>query len=183
MHLIATAALTALLGRKRNVGHGGLPSFVGVMETAHVLPGRLRLYAPVLIGRRGAADQLQKSLARLEGVRAVEASSVSGSLLVCFAPDRVKPDMLLGAAIRLLGLEREVQRPPPSHIGEGIRQTGASLNHAIHEQTGGMIDLWTSVTLLLAAAGVRQLAAGNQFGWSLLWWAYRSTFPPVRSGE
>ncbi|MGD1036031.1 MAG: HMA2 domain-containing protein [Roseiarcus sp.] len=183
MHLITAAALTALLGRKRNVGHDGLPSFIGVMETAHVLPGRLRLRAPVLIGQRGAADQLQKSLARLDGVRAVEVSSVSGSLLVHFAPDRVKPDMLLGAAIRLLGLEREVQRPPPSHIGEGIRQAGESLNHAIHEQTGGMLDLGTSLTLLLAAAGVRQLAAGNQFGWPLLWWAYQSTFPPGRSGE
>ena len=183
MHLITAAALTALLGRKRNVGHDGLPSFIGVMETAHVLPGRLRLYAPVLIGQRGAAAQLQKSLASLEGVRAVEVSSVSGSLLVHFAPDRVKPDMLLGAAIRLLGLERDVQRPPPSHIGEGIRHAGESLNHAIHEQTGGMLDLGTSLSLLLVAAGIRQLAAGNQFGWPLLWWAYRSTFPPGRSGE
>ena len=59
----------------------------------------------------------------------------------------------------------------------GQRQAGESLNRD-HEQTGGMIDLWTSVTLLLVAAGVRQLAAGNQFGWPLLWWAYRSTFPP-----
>ena len=183
MHLITAAVLSALIGRKRNVAHGGLPSFTGVMETAHVLPGRLRLRAPVLVGQRGAAAQLQKSLARLEGVRAVEVSSVSGSLLVHFAPDRVKPDMLLGAAIRLLGLERDVQRPPPSYIGEGIRHAGESLNHAIHEQTGGMLDLGTSLTLLLVAAGIRQLAAGNQFGWPLLWWAYRSTFSPGRSGE
>ena len=78
-----------------------------------MLPGRLRLRAPVLIGQRAAADQLQKSLAGLDGIRAVAVSPVSGSLLVHFAPDRVKPDMLLGAAIRLLGLEREVQRPRP----------------------------------------------------------------------
>jgi hypothetical protein len=71
----------------------------------------------VLIGQRRAADQLQKSFARLDGILAVEVSPVSGSLLIRFAPDRVKPDMLLGAAIRLLGLEREIQRPPRSHIG------------------------------------------------------------------
>jgi hypothetical protein len=46
-----------------------------------------------------------------------------------------------------------------------------------------MLDLGTSLSLLLVAAGIRQLAAGNQFGWPLLWWAYRSTFPPGRSGE
>ena len=138
----------------------------------------------MLIGQRRAADQLQKSLARLDGIRAVEVSAVSGSVLVHFAPDRVKPDMLLGAVIRLLGLEKEIQRTPPSHLGEGIRQAGDSLNHAIHEQTGGMIDLWTSVTLLLVVVGVRQLAAGNaQLGWPLLWWAYRSMFPPERSGQ
>jgi hypothetical protein len=152
------------------------------MEVTHVLPGRLRLRAPVLVGQRRAGDQLQKSIARLDGVRAVEVSSVSGSVLVHFAADRVKPDMLMGAAIRLLGLEREIQRTPPSHIGEGIRQAGDSLNHAIHQQTGGVIDLWTSVPLVLVALGLRQLAAGNQFGWPLLWWAYRSMFPPERSG-
>jgi hypothetical protein len=183
MHLITAALLTALLGRKQGDGRDGLPSFAGVMEIAHVLPGRLRLRAPVLIGQRRAAEQLRKSLAGLDGIRAVAVSPVSGSVLVQFAPDRVKPGMVLGAAIRLLGLEREVQRTPPSRIGEGIRQAGESLNHAIHEQTGGMIDLWTSVPLLLVVVGIRQLAAGNQFGWPLLWWAYRSMFPPERSRE
>jgi len=114
----------------------------------------------------------------------VEVNPLSGSLLIQFAPDRVKPDMLLGAAIRLLGLEREIQRLPRSHIGEGIRQAGDSLNRAIHEQTGGLIDLWTSVALLLLAMGVRHVAAGNaQLGWQRLWWAYLAMFPPALRGR
>jgi hypothetical protein len=184
MHLITAAALTALFGRKRGVGHNPLPSFAGVMETTHVLPGRVRLRAPVLIGQRRAADELQKRFAQLDGIRAVEVNSVSGSLLIHFAPDRVKPDMLLGAAIRLLGLEREIQRPPRSYVGEGIRQAGDSVNRAIHQQTGGMIDLWTSVALLLLAMGIRHIAAGNpQLGWQRLWWAYLSMFPPALRGR
>lgn len=180
MHLITAAVLTALLGRKRGVNHDQLPSFAGVMETAHVLPGRVRLRAPVLIGQRAAADQLQKSFARLDGIRAVEVSSLSGSLLIHFDPDRVKPDMLLGAAIRLLGLERDIQRPPRSYVGEGILQAGESLNRAIHQQTGGVIDLWTSVALLLVALGIRHVAAGNQqLGTQRLWWAYLSMFSPA----
>ncbi|MGO9419757.1 HMA2 domain-containing protein [Roseiarcus sp.] len=137
--------------------------------------------APILIGQRAAADQLQKSLARLDGVRDVEVSCVSGSVLFRFRQDQVAPDLLMGAVIRLLGLEKDVQRTPPSHIGEGIRNAGESLNHAIYEQTGGVIDLWTSLTLLLVVSGTRQLAAGNQFGWPLLWWAYHSMFPPERT--
>ena len=169
MHLITAALLAALFGRDRTAGDQALPSFPGVMETVHVLPGRLRLRAPVLIGERAGADQLEKSLSRLEGVREVEVSSVSGTLLFRFAPDRVTPDLLMGAAVRLLGLERDVLQTPPSAIGEGIRNAGDSLNHAIYAQTGGALDLWTSLTLLLLASGVRQLAAGNPFGWPLLW--------------
>lgn len=184
MHLITAAVVSALLGRKRGAGHNPLPSFAGVMETAHVLPGRVRLRAPVLIGQRRAADQIQESLSRLDGIRAVQVSSVSGSLLIHFEPDRVKPDMLLGAAIRLLGLEREIQRPPRSYIGEGIHQAGDSLNRAIHEQTGGVIDLWTSVALLLLVMGIRHVATGNQqLGWQRLWWAYLSMFPPALRGR
>lgn len=180
MHLITAAVVTALLGGNRT-GHEGLPSFAGVMETVHLLPDRLRLRAPVLIGQRAAADQLKKSLTQLEGVRDVEVSAVSGSVLFRFAQGEVTPDLLMGAAIRLLGLEKDVERTPPSQIGEGIRNAGDSLNHAVYEQTGGVIDLWTSMTLLLVVSGVRQLAAGNQFGWPLLWWAYRSMFPPERT--
>ena len=184
MHLITTAVLTALLGRKRSIGHDGLPSFAGVIETAHVLPGRIRFRVPVLIGQRGAAEQLQKSLARLDGVRAVEANALSGSLLIHFTADRVRADMLMGAVIRLLGLEREIQRPPRSHIGDGIRHAGDSLNRAIHAQTGGMIDLWTSVALLLLVFGIRHVAAGNrQLGFQRLWWAYLAMFPPALRGR
>jgi len=184
MHLITAAVVSALLGRKRGVDHNRLPSFAGVIETTHVLPGRIRLRAPILIGQHRAADQLQKSLARLDGIRAVEINALSGSLLIQFAPDRVRPDMLLGAAIRLLGLEKEIQRPPRSHIGEGIRQAGDSLNRAIHQQTGGMIDLWTSVAVLLLGTGVRHVAAGNaQLGLQRLWWAYLAMFPPALRGR
>ena len=184
MHLITAAVVSALLGRKRGVGRNGVPSFAGVMETTHVLPGRIRLRAPVLIGQHRAADQLKQSIAKLDGIRAVEVSPVSGSLLIQFAPNRVTPDMLLGATIRLLGLEKEIQRPPRSHVGEGIRQAGDSLNRAIHQQTGGIIDLWTSVALLLVAGGIRHLAAGNsQLGWQRLWWAYLAMFPPALRGR
>jgi hypothetical protein len=178
MHLITAAVMTALLGRKQGDGHHRLPSFAGVMETTHVLPGRLRLRAPVLIGQHRAADQLQQSLARVDGIRTAEVNALSGSLLIHFSPDRVKPDMLLGATIRLLGLEKDILRPPRSYLGEEIRQAGEALNRAIHQQSGGVTDLWTSLDLLLVALGIRQIAAGNrQHGWTLLYWAYRSMFP------
>jgi Heavy metal associated domain 2 len=183
MHLITAFLVTTLRGQKRSAGHVVLPSFVGVVETSHALPGRLRLRAPVLVGKRAAADQLKKSLGRIDGVCGVEVSPATGSLLFHFAPDRVKPAMLIGATIRLLGLENDVERPPPSYVGAGIRRAGESLNYAVHNQTAGMLDLWTSLTLLMAGMGIRQLAKGDRFGWPLLWWAYRSMFPPEGSRQ
>jgi len=182
MHLITGVILTALLGRKRGVRRNRLPSFPGVIETAHLLPGRVRFRAPALIGQRGDAAELQKRLARLDGIHDAGVSSVTGSVLIQFAPDRVTPEILLGAVIRLLGLEKEIERMPRSRVGQGIREAGEGLNRAIHEQTGGMLDLWTGLALVLVALGIRHVAAGNrQLGWPLLWWAYLSMFPPGRS--
>jgi hypothetical protein len=181
MHLITAALLTTLLGRKKGAGAGRLPSFAGVIETAHVLPGRVRFRAPGLVGRDTLAKELQKRLAKLEGIESAAVSPISGSVLLRFAPERVTPELLLGAVIRLLGLEKEIQRPPRSRIGEGIRHTGEALNRAVHEQTSGMIDLWTALAVLLVVLGIRQIAAGNRaLGWPLLWWAYLSLFPPGR---
>jgi hypothetical protein len=181
MHLITAAVMGTFLGRKRPAGGGELPSFAGVLETEHALPGRLRLRAPLLAGQPRAAAQLEASLGRLEGIRSVEANALTGSLLIRFAPERVQAGMVIGAVVRLLGLERAVAHPPPAMIGQGIRSAGDALNQAIHRRSGGLLDLQTSMVLLLVTAGIRQLAAGNQFGWPLLWWAYRTVFPPERS--
>jgi hypothetical protein len=184
MHLITAALVTALLGRKQGAGKNRLPNFPGVIETVHLLPGRVRFRAPILVGRRGPAEELRKRLAKLDGVNAVEVSPLSGSVLVRFAPERIKPEMPMGAVIRLLGLEKDIQCPPRARIGEGIHQTGEAMNRAVYAQTGGMLDLWTSLTLLPVALGARQFLAGNRAGaWPLLWWAYLSMFPPGRSGQ
>ena len=154
MHLITAAVMTALLGRKQQVGENRLPSFAGVMETTHVLPGRLRLRAPVLIGQHRAADQLQQSLARLDGIRTVEVNALSGSLLIHFSPDRVKPDMLLGATIRLLGLEKDILRPPRS-----VPRRGNSPGRRSPESCDPPAERWSdrSVDFAGPAAG----GAGN----------------------
>ncbi|HTU02041.1 MAG TPA: hypothetical protein VMG58_09505 [Candidatus Sulfotelmatobacter sp.] len=183
MHIITGLLLTALLKRKPGGGSQRLPTFPGVLETVHVLPGRIRVRAPSLVDRRSQAEDLQNRLARLDGVQEVAVSTVSGSVCVHFASDRVTPELLLGAIIRLLGLERQLQRLPRSVLGQEIREGGEAVNRAIHAQTGGLLDLWTTVPLVLAGLGVRNVATGRAYGWPMLWWAYRSLFPPNGSPE
>jgi len=177
MHLVTGLLLTALLGRGKQGPR--LPSFPGVLETAHVLPGRLRLRVPGVVARPEAAGELRRQLVRLEAVEAVEVSTVTGSVLLRFRPDRVEPELLLAAVIRLLGLEARVDAAPQSRLGHEIRELGESLNRAVHEQSGGLLDLWTALPLLLVVLGVRNLISRNgQLGWPLLWWAYLALFLP-----
>jgi hypothetical protein len=179
MHLITGFLLTALLGRKRGQRRIRLPSFPGILETAHMLPGRVRFRVPALEGLDDVAAEVRQRLRKLEGVQSVDVSTVSGSVLLTFRPEDVDPEMLLAAVIRLLGLEEQIEQAPRSRLGFEIREMGAALNRAVHEKTGGMIDLWTALPLVLVALGVRNLVSRNgQPGWPLLWWAYLALFPP-----
>lgn len=179
MHLIASFLLAGLLGSKRPGDARRVPSFPGVIETVHLLPGRARFRTPHLVGRRPEGEVLKRQLARLNGVVGVEVNSISGSICLRFDDDRLKPELLLAAIIRLLGLEREIERAPRSRIGREIQETGEALNRAMYERTGGMIDFHTAMPLLLVMLGVRNIVAGRMLGWPLLWWAYRALFPPA----
>ncbi len=183
MHIISGLLLAALFSRKSGSSRLPLPTFPGVLETVHVLPGRVRLRTPHLVWRRREAEALQQRLARLAGVHDVAVNPLSGSICVRFAPNRLRPELLFGAVIRLLGLEPELQRMPRSRIGQGIRDGGDAVNRALHAQTGGLLDLWTAVPLMLAGLGIRNVATGRAYGWPMLWWAYRSLFPPNGSRE
>jgi hypothetical protein len=179
MHLVTGFLLTALLGRNGRGARPRLPSFPGILETVHVLPGRMRLRVPALAGDARLGEDVAKRLQRLEGIASATISSVTGSLLITFDPQQVEPEILLAAVIRLLGLEEQLERAPRSRLGHEIREMGAALNQAVHQQTGGMIDLWTGLPLVLAAVGIRNVLAKNgQLGLPLLWWAYVSLFPP-----
>ena len=183
MHILTGLLLTTLLKPKADKATPRLPSFPGVIEAVHVLPGRIRFRTPWLVDQRRQADALRARLARLDGVRQVEVSPVSGSVCVRFAPEQVSPELLFGAVIRLLGLEVHLRRQPQSVIGREIRAGGDAVNRAIHAQTGGLLDLWTAVPLVLAGLGLRNLATGGAYGWPMLWWAYRSLFPPTGGAE
>jgi hypothetical protein len=184
MHLLTGFLLTALLGRKNAPSRVRLPSFPGILETVSALPGRVRFRTPAIIGQPAAASGVQERLGGLEGVQSAEASAVTGSVLLRYDDKQVDPMILFAAVIRLLGLEQHIGKAPRSSVGRHIREAGAALNQAVHERTGGVIDLWTGLPLVLVALGIRNVLTRNgQLGWPLLWWAYMAMFPPGRNPE
>lgn len=179
MHLITGFVLSTLLGRKKRGRRAVLPSFPGILEAVHALPGRVRFRVAPLVGHNDRARVLQDQLRQLHGVQAADANARTGSVLVRFDTQQLAPELVMAAVIRLLGLDERIARAPRSRVGHEVQEMGAALNRALHAQTNGIIDLWTAVPLVLVALGVRNVATGKgQVGWPLLWWAYLALFPP-----
>lgn len=183
MHILTGLLVARLLGLKKKDGDDagssaanspllGAPSIISV---AHTLPGRTRFRVPKLAGRREAAAHLETVLGGIDAIERVDVNTVTGSVLFRYDPDRVQSDMLAGSLIRLLGLEKELEKDVQPEAAAELRRFARSLNRAVYERTGGVLDARTALFIVLAAAGIRQLAkqgaAALPAGFTLLWWA------------
>lgn len=182
MHILTGLLLAKLLKAKASAaapvdsGAGGATvSMPGVIETLHVLPGRIRFRLPVLRGRPEACAQTEDRLRNVDGISGVAVSPVSGSVLVHYRPGRLKPDLLAAALVRMLGLDRAFSGRVEASLAREIKAWGRALNLAVYQKTGGVLDLRTALLVLLAVAGTKKIlsqrALAMPAGFTLLWWA------------
>jgi hypothetical protein len=187
MHVLTGLLLTTLFGRKQKKETRRIPSFPGVVETVHLLPGRVRFRVPSLADDAAGRELLRRKLIEVQAIDSVEITPLSGSVLIRFDAESLEPELLFAAVVRLLGLESKIEGVPSSLIGRELRDAGEAVNHAIYERTGGILDLWTGLPLVLILLGASNLVAGSpkglQSGWMLLWWAYLALFPPGRTSK
>lgn len=181
MHIITGLLLTTLLGRKaKQASQSPLLRLKWPIETKHLLPGRVRFQVPKLVGNDIEIQRINKQMKRIEGVNSIEANRISGSVVIRYQPEKLEPELLFAALIRLLGLEEELERTPPSLLTKEIQNIGKALNHALYSSTGGVIDLWTVVPLVLLGLGVRHILTQRPVtfpsGITMLWWAYAALF-------
>jgi copper chaperone CopZ len=64
---------------------------------AHHVPGRIRVKVPALKKNDAAAKEVPHILRGLDGVTAVEASALTGSIVVHYDKDLIDSDAILGA--------------------------------------------------------------------------------------
>ncbi len=180
MHLITGFLIASLFGKKKEPGRSPLLSLRHPIRTLHILPGRVRFEADVVKNDTKVEQFLMEQMPKVKGVSRVQVSTITGSVLVQFDGDEIQPELLYTVLIRLLGLEKELERTPQSVVRKEIRLMGDSLNRAVLERTGGIIDLWTAIPIVLGLVGIRKIMAQRALafptGFTMLWWAYHSLF-------
>ncbi len=178
MHIITGILISTLLsGRKKRQPHA-LTHSQWPVKTVHQLPGRVRFRVPLMVGRKQRLEDAVGRLGQIEGVVQATGNSVTGSVVVHFNPGQLSADLLCAALIRLLGLDNELQRTPPSRLGTGFRGLGRTMDLAMHEHTRGLIDFRTLVPLSLGAIGVYRLMVERPVSLpnaiTMVWWSYTS---------
>jgi len=176
MHIITGLLLAALAGRKKKSGSAGATLLKsGPVHTEHSLPGRLRLHVSSLVGNRETCRDLAERFSGLRGISSAGANPVTGSVLIRYDGDLVRPEVLFGAVVKLLGLEEELERVPTPVLTRELGLLGHSLDRAVYEKTGGLVNGWSLLLLALAAFGIRQALNDRSRMWpaglTMVWWA------------
>jgi hypothetical protein len=173
MHIITGLLIARLLGKR---GASSLVPLLksGPVRTAHSMPGRVRFVVPSLVGDEQRGTALREKVESLPGIRAVEVSPVTGSVLISYREEAVQAELLFAAVVRLLGLEAELERPPKPVVVEELRSIMDSLNRVVYDRTGGLLDFKSALLIVLAGVGARQLfaegAKAMPAGFTLIWW-------------
>lgn len=180
MHLITGFILAGLVGKNKDQKRSPLLRITGPIRTSHILPGRVRFNIVSLKNNETKLAIVNKQIPKIEGVASVQVNKISGSVLILFDKDRLEPELLCAALIRLLDLEKELEKIPKPIISKELKEMGNSLNRAVFEKTGGIIDLWTAIPILLIIFGIRKILTDRATIWptgiALLWWGYNSLF-------
>lgn len=174
MHILTGMLIAGLLGKRR--APSLLPMLrTGPVQTAHAVPGRIRFRVPSLVNDASRADFLQEKLSTLGGVQEIAVTHETGSVLIRYQEDQVRPELLFAATVRLLGLEGELEKTPRPAIIRELRSLLDSLNRVVYDRTGGLLDFTSAMSIVLAAVGIQKLAASGSkampAGFTLLWWA------------
>ena len=155
------------------------------------VPGRRRYYAAALQENEELAKLLEKNLGRIAFVDSVKASSVTGSLLVCYTGDEKAVDRLMAdLGKRVFGaadhagfnlpqglsdlLPAAGLTQPLAELGASIRRTAGAANAWLHEKTRGWLDFPSVFALGFIVRGLRKILLYEQrpSGPQMLWWAF-----------
>lgn len=151
----------------------------------HAIPGRARVRIESLRGNPAVATRLGERLRHLPGMRRVEASVVTGTVLLVYDPDDLRwleelPEAAGAPGVDVTGVRPRLEAAV-THAGNGERPGAqvssffGALNERVGDATGGF-DLKLLVPALLVLFGLRSFVvsenARTPTWYDLLWFGF-----------
>lgn len=154
-----------------------LPSFKGILETKHILPGRIRLVANILVKNDNLKNIFETQMSKIGGIKQIEVNTITGSILIYYDINSLPPLMIFSVCAKLLGLEEMLSAKQQSKIQSNITELNDSINTSLYQKTNGLLDFKTLVPLFFLGIGLKKVfidkttLSANPY--SLLFWAYK----------
>ena len=181
MHILTGLLLSKLFassGKPRT-----FKGFRGVVEIKHTIPGRVRFHISVLKTDSGKGLLLERQLLQAGAIKQVKVSPIANTVLITYDENEIDVMTLTGVLIKLLGLEDNLERTPKSLLGEEVSKLLKSTNSSIYEQTNGILDLSTTITLTFLSFGIWSIIKNPSVfpnGINLIYWAYRNSLTEIK---
>ena len=174
MHILTGLLLAGLLGKNKFRCRTLMPMLrTGPVQTAHWMPGWVRLRVPSLAENAAGAARVRERLPAIQGVQSVKLNPATGSVLIVYREDQVRPELLFAAVVRLMNLDAELNRMPQPVVTRELREILGRPNRMVYDRTGGLIDLWSAGLDSLAAIGSQRRRCRDRAfpaGLTLVWW-------------
>ncbi len=173
--------LTGLLLSKLFAGSGNprkFKGFRGIVEVKHAIPGRVRFFIPVLKMDMEKGALLEQQLGKAAAIERITVNPLLGTVLIVYDAGKIDVMTLTGVLAKLLGLEKELEKTPRSVMGQEVSRILKSANSTVYEQTDGLLDLNTAITLTFLSLGIWSVVRSPSIlpaGISLIYWAYNNS--------
>ena len=173
--------LTGLLLSKLFTGSGNPRKFKGfrsIVEVKHAIPGRVRFFIPVLKMDMEKGALLEQQLGKAAAIERITVNPLLGTVLIVYDTDKIDEMTLTGVLAKLLGLEKELEKTPRSVMSQEVTRILKSANSTVYEQTNGLLDLNTAITLTFLSLGIWSVVRNPSVlpaGISLIYWAYNNS--------
>ena len=157
--------------------------FSGVVEIKHSIPGRVRFHSPVLKTDSDNGLLLERQLLQAGAIKEVKVSPITSTVVITYDEDKIDIMTLTAVLIKLLGLEKNLEKTPKSLVGAEVSKLLKSANRSIYEQTNGTLDLNTTITLTFLSFGIWSIIKNPSVfpnGINLMYWAYKNSLTEIK---
>ncbi len=153
-----------------------LPSFAGILEVVHTLPGRIRLKIPSLKRNIVGAENFKQRITRLNGIRNVDINLFLGTVLIQYDPQLLTPTLVVAAASHCFEFQ-DALRNKKSILWQEVKNFRFAIDQALLRNSAGIVDLRAAMTLALAISLIRGLSRHGQGQFTplnIIWWLFQS---------